>query len=233
MSDVREQAGKDYKQGMTYKDIASKYGIGVNTLKSWKHRENWLRGEKVAAKKVAPVKTIRIEKVAQKVAPVEIIVAPSNPVGNRSRWPEIREKLTLIEAWVRNGLSNKQVADNLGINVATLYDYKNKHIELANAFKFGKEVTDIIIENALYKKAQGYTYKEITEEPLYNPDGKAIRDDEGNHKIAVTKVVTKHLSPDVTAIKFWLANRKPAEWRERKEVDLNATIGRKLEDYLE
>lgn len=38
-----ELAEKDYKAGMKYKDIAEKYGVTVNTVKSWKQRYNWTR----------------------------------------------------------------------------------------------------------------------------------------------------------------------------------------------
>ncbi|MDN2452535.1 terminase small subunit [Lactobacillus sp. UCMA15818] len=40
----REQAKKDYLAGMKYKDIAAKYEIPINTLKSWKNRYGWQRG---------------------------------------------------------------------------------------------------------------------------------------------------------------------------------------------
>lgn len=36
--DTREQAYKDYKKGMKYKEIAEKYGVSVNTVKSWAAR---------------------------------------------------------------------------------------------------------------------------------------------------------------------------------------------------
>ena len=40
-----ELAERDYINGMKYKDIAEKYGISINTVKSWKQRYGWLRGE--------------------------------------------------------------------------------------------------------------------------------------------------------------------------------------------
>lgn len=33
----------DYNEGMKYKDIALKYGVSMNTVKSWKSRHNWNR----------------------------------------------------------------------------------------------------------------------------------------------------------------------------------------------
>jgi len=55
-----KEAEKDYLLGMKYKDIASKYDVSINTVKSWKSRHGWQRGAPVKksvhtkSKKVAP-----------------------------------------------------------------------------------------------------------------------------------------------------------------------------------
>lgn len=73
----------------------------------------------------------------------------------------------------------------------------------------GKEVVDVKVENALLKRALGYTYKETRKEGT--PRG-------------VQKVVeiTKTVPPDVTAQIFWLKNRKPDVWRTKVETYLTA-----------
>lgn len=60
----KEQAANDYSNGMKYKDISSKYGIPVNTLKSWRNREGWQRGAPTT-KKLHP----KTKRDAPKVAP--------------------------------------------------------------------------------------------------------------------------------------------------------------------
>lgn len=52
----REEAQRDYLAGMKYKDIAEKYGVSINTVKSWKQRDGWSRdgAKKSAHKKIAP-----------------------------------------------------------------------------------------------------------------------------------------------------------------------------------
>ena len=67
---------------------------------------------------------------------------------------ELKEKLFLIAGWSRNGLTQQQIADNLGINVDTLFEYKKKHAEFSEALKHGKEIADLQIENALFKAAK-------------------------------------------------------------------------------
>lgn len=45
----QEKAEKDYLAGMKYKDIADKYDVSINTVKSWKNRYGWQRGSKKGA----------------------------------------------------------------------------------------------------------------------------------------------------------------------------------------
>ncbi len=47
-----ELAEKDYQAGMKYKDIASKYNVTLNTVKSWKTRYKWKK-EKVCTQKIS------------------------------------------------------------------------------------------------------------------------------------------------------------------------------------
>jgi hypothetical protein len=129
---------------------------------------------------------------------------------------EVKHKLDLVTGWAREGLSNEQIAKNLGINTATLYDYQNKFTEFANALKKGKEVSDFEVENSLFKSANGYTYDETTQESrlIDTIDGKPI------YGLVVTKIVTKQVQPNPTSMIFWLKNRKPNLWRDRKEIDV-------------
>ena len=67
------------------------------------------------------------------------------------------DKLILLEGWARAGLTNEQIAHNIGINVKTLYDWQNKKEIIRETLKKSKEVVDIQVENALFKRALGYT----------------------------------------------------------------------------
>ena len=58
---VREQAFRDYQEGMKYKEIAEKYGVSLSTVKSWASRY-WKKGCNLEEKKLQPKK----EKVATK-----------------------------------------------------------------------------------------------------------------------------------------------------------------------
>ena len=118
-----------------------------------------------------------------------------------NEWLE-NDKLILLEGWARSGLTDEQIAKNMGIAPSTLYEWKKKSKEFSESLKKGKEVIDFEVENALLKRALGYEYEEETYE-----NG------------ILTKKVKKHVAPDTTAQIFWLKNRKPNTWKDKVETD--------------
>lgn len=112
--------------------------------------------------------------------------------------------LTLLEGWARDGLTDEQLAGRMGVNPATLYDWKKKYPKISEALKKGKEVVDIQVENALLKRALGYDFQEE----------KIERSDKDGVKVVQT---VKHIPPDTTAQIFWLKNRRPDRWRDKPE----------------
>ena len=112
------------------------------------------------------------------------------------------EGLLKIEGWARDGLTDEQIAHNMGIRRETLYDWKRKYPNITNVLKRGKEVVDRQVENALYRTAIGFEYEEET----VTNDG----------MIVTTK---KYSKPNTTAQIFWLKNRKPHEWRDKQEIE--------------
>ena len=80
------------------------------------------------------------------------------------------------------------------------FQWCNTYSVISATLKRGKEVVDIQVENALLKRALGYTYKEVTREKIFNPET-------GQYELMPTKEVTKEVVPDTTAQIFWLKNR--------------------------
>ena len=64
------------------------------------------------------------------------------------------EKLILIQGWKRDGLTDEQVAHNMGIAPRTLEYWKKDHVQILQALKIGKEQANFMIENELFKKAR-------------------------------------------------------------------------------
>lgn len=137
--------------------------------------------------------------------------------GKYAKWL-LPDNLLRLQAWARDGLSDEQMAHNIGITTTTLYDWKKKYPAFSEALARGKEVVDIEVENALLKRAKGYDYIETTSELIADKNAKI------KAVMKVTKRVTRHVPPDVKALIFWLTNRKP-EWRDKQEKELSGNIG--------
>lgn len=142
--------------------------------------------------------------------------------GKYERWLE-PDGLILLEGWARNGLTKEQIAHNVGINVKTLYDWEHKYPPICNALKKGKEVVVLEVENALLKRALGYSYVETRREV----------DADGKKKVVRTE---KQVLPDTTAQIFYLKNQCPERWRDRQNIELSSSIddsAKEMEAYFE
>ena len=108
------------------------------------------------------------------------------------------DNLIRITAWARNGLTEEQIAKNLGISYNTFKRAKKDPDvgeQISAALIATKDVVDFEVENKLFKRAIGYEYEEVKEEW----EGGVLT------KRTVTK---KMVPPDVSAQIFWLKNRK-------------------------
>lgn len=77
--------------------------------------------------------------------------------GKYQRWLE-PDGLVLLEGWARDGLTLEQIAYNVGCSSSTLRDWCGRYPAISAAIKKGREVVDYMVENALVKRALGYTY---------------------------------------------------------------------------
>lgn len=71
----------------------------------------------------------------------------------KSKWEQVKNKLVLVEGWARDGLTDIQIAEKLGISKDTFYEYKKKHSDFSDSLKKGKEIVDYEVENALLQSA--------------------------------------------------------------------------------
>lgn len=107
----------------------------------------------------------------------------------------------------RLGATDEEIAEFFGVTVRTIYRWKNTHEAFCQALKAGKDEADDRVERALYHKAIGYEQDAVkifmpagAEEPIY-----------ASYK--------ERIAPDTTAAIFWLKNRRPEQWRDKREVD--------------
>jgi hypothetical protein len=169
------------------------------------------------------------------------------PKRKYEQWLE-PEGLALLGGWARDGLTDEQIAHNIGISRSTLKVWKNKFPAISATLKAGKEVVDRMVENSLIKRALGMTVSNITYKmvPVKDDVLKAHRTRFLNEyrlehpdltlkelKLIATEQVPTYeripiieqkneLAPSEAAAMFWLKNRKPKQYRDQTFADLNA-----------
>jgi hypothetical protein len=98
------------------------------------------------------------------------------------------------------GMTDIEIADMLGIGLATLYRWKLDYPAFARVFKLGKAAADDRVERSLYSRAVGYDY--IAEKPAMTRHGQK------------TMRYRHHIPPDTAAAVWYLKNRRPDRWRD-------------------
>lgn len=125
--------------------------------------------------------------------------------------------LLLIEGWARDGLTDEQIAtEKIGVSERSFTDWKSRFPSLSSALKKGKAPVDTEVENALLKKARGYTVtvkKAIKIRTKKQLAGRGTIEEE--HIEYIDDEV--YIPPDTTAQIFWLKNRRPDKWRDKPD----------------
>lgn len=114
-----------------------------------------------------------------------------------------KDGLLTLEGWARDGLNDEQIAHNVGVRAGTLYEWKNRFPEIAEAIKKGKRPVDVQVENALYRSALGF--KQTVKKPI------KLRRKDGSEYIEYGEEEI-YIAPNITAQIFWLKNRKRDKW---------------------
>ena len=139
-------------------------------------------------------------------------MAVDRKAGIVDEWLE-DDKLMLIEAWARDGCTESDIADKIGIYPSTLNGWKKRYQPIRDALKNGKEIIDYKVENALLKAALGYQTKEIKVTV-----GRQVKN---GQTFMITKETTvKDVAPNVTACAMWLNNRRPDKWRRNRDKSI-------------
>lgn len=121
------------------------------------------------------------------------------------------EFIAQAEKLCKLGATDMELADFFDVEVRTLYRWKAENAAFCQALKAGKDEADDRVERSLYARANGYEHDEVDIRVV----GGAI----------VQTPIRKYYPPDTTAAIFWLKNRRAAEWREVKAVELTGADG--------
>lgn len=122
------------------------------------------------------------------------------------------------------GATDDKMSEYFEVSKQTFNAWKNEHPEFLDSIRAGRHEADAQVVKSLYQRAKGYTVNEITlsdvkaedEALLISPTGELSEETKVMRKVTIT---VKHILPDPTAIRFWLMNRRPQEWRDKKEID--------------
>ena len=135
------------------------------------------------------------------------------PTDYKPEYDEQARKLCLL------GYTNQQLADFFNVDVSTLERWMKKE-HFRGAIKSGREFADSQVVDSLYNRARGYVGKEVKT---------------ATHEGVITdvKVVDKHIPPDPTSMIFWLKNRQPEMWREKRQESPNESAKNLLTAMLE
>jgi hypothetical protein len=147
--------------------------------------------------------------------------APALPRKKMGRHTKYDQEIHPLMVWMLAilGKNNKEIAAGLRISTGTLFAWQKKHAEFSSEVKGGKDVANAKVVKALYKRAIGYRL----------PEKKVIQMPDGTIRKEVTE---KEVIPDVGAIKLFLTNRDPDNWKERILTELTGAGGAPLESTI-
>lgn len=138
----------------------------------------------------------------------EIVEAEENLHGNSKQYPEYSEMVLRL---ARLGLVEKEMAAFFEVTIGTLREWgRLNRFGFGSAMRQGRALSDANVVQSLYRRATGYEHPELD-----------IRVVDGD---IVETELTKYYPPDTIACIFWLKNRRPDLWRDRKEFEHKGTV---------
>lgn len=145
-------------------------------------------------------------------------------MGRPSKYEaDVKPRFAEIAEWLKTGATDKEVAENLGVNKATLCEYKKQYSEFSELLKNARKQPIQAIKAALYNRATGFMYSEkktVVERMKIPEELQAILDDQGydveqmqKPQLVRTEYYEKYAQPDPASamilLKHW---DKDTEW---------------------
>lgn len=134
-------------------------------------------------------------------------------MGRKSVDEIIESNLNEVISMVKGGCKDKEIIEFLGISRSAWKAKKKNNVILKQAIEEALDCRNEEVEEALFKCCKGYHYWEdvVTKvkEEYEGSDGQVLVKEE----VKVTSV-KKYKGPELGAQKYWLNNRKSAQWKE-------------------
>ena len=137
-----------------------------------------------------------------------ISIVPKKLEGRPTKFKA--EYHNIAEEAAKLGATDKHLAAMFDVSERTLNTWKQQHPKFLQSIAKAKQDADANVEKALYQRAIGYEHEDTH---FATCDGRII-----------SESYVKHYAPDVTAIQFWLKNRRPDLWRDVQRIELQANV---------
>ena len=124
--------------------------------------------------------------------------------GAPSKYVKLKmgDKLDEVGKLCMLGLTMEQLADYYEVHKDTIYEWQKVYPEFSDAIKSNTVLADVEVAKSTFKKATGFEYEE-EESVIIKGVLKTIK-------------VKKYAKPDTMAAMFWLQNRQPENWKNKK-----------------
>ena len=136
---------------------------------------------------------------------------------------DILPQLSDISEWVMQGDSVRAICKKLHISPDTWYRYCKDHENLSELVNMGRNVLNNEVEKSLIKLCTGYEYEELKT---------IVEEDKSGKKHTKLEKCKRHQSPSAAAISFYLRNRCPEDWAEKKELVIDTSQNEKARKEL-
>lgn len=123
-------------------------------------------------------------------------------------------RLNDIKDWLAEGATVREICKKLNISHDSWYRFCKDHEILSELVNMGRSVLCNEVEKSLLKLCTGYEYEELKT---------IVEEDKNGKKRTRIEKIKRHQPPSAQAISFFLRNRMPKEWAEKKEYILDTS----------
>lgn len=138
--------------------------------------------------------------------------------GKWQQWTE-PANIERVVNWAANGLTIEEIAHNMQVHPSTLHKWMVAHGEIGEAIKEGRGLAFEAVENALFRKATGMVLEDTVEE--FKGE---LRDGKPANGTVMKRTTRRQVPPDTAAVIFYLKNRAPDRYSDRRTMEVEATM---------
>lgn len=124
----------------------------------------------------------------------------------------ILPNLSNISDWIVSGDTVREVCKKLEISPDTWYRAIKEHETLSELVTMSQNLINKDVEKSLLRLCMGFEYEEIKT---------TVEEDKSGKKRTRVEKTKKYQPPSSNALSFWLRNRAPDQWNDKRELILD------------